>query len=387
MKLSDLAGVFSRYFVVGFFVPAFFGLAALSVLMTSTMLPDAFQAYSAANRLVIIGAVAVPIGMLLQGFLPALLNGLTQHRTGADFSRFVPARLYALMLKPETSEFRRLKRLSVTNRRSPGDALFQLRTTMTAISKLDQRYPPNEDDVLPTRLGNTLLATQEYAFTHWGLDTWPMWSRLESFFSDQEQQSLTDAKTEVAFFVNSSIAGYLVGILLVVDEVWHTPLTGVAVVAYAVPFVVGYFMYRLSVGAAIRWCERQRAAVDLHRIDLFKKLGYDLPKTVRGQYLLARALNRFVLYRPADAPPPTVVDEPLIGFAVSDTCELQPRTDVDALVITTEEWVPATSADRVWLETDCVLYGAAFATLSGHRVDPRSVVVDASGIARWCDQG
>src|SRR5579862_3055057 len=115
MKLSDLAGVFSRYFVVGFFVPAFFGLAALSVLMTSTMLPDAFQAYSAANRLVIIGAVAVPIGMLLQGFLPALLNGLTQHRTGADFSRFVPARLYALMLKPETSEFRRLKRLSVTN--------------------------------------------------------------------------------------------------------------------------------------------------------------------------------------------------------------------------------------------------------------------------------
>jgi hypothetical protein len=66
--LSDIAGIFSRFFIVGFFIPVFFALVALSQMATASLLPNAYEQYeSGATRILILGAGALVVGLLLLG--------------------------------------------------------------------------------------------------------------------------------------------------------------------------------------------------------------------------------------------------------------------------------------------------------------------------------
>jgi hypothetical protein len=42
----------------------------------------------------------------------------------------------------------------------------------------DQRYPPYDDLILPTRMGNILRSAETYPLTRWGMDSVPLWPRL-----------------------------------------------------------------------------------------------------------------------------------------------------------------------------------------------------------------
>ena len=267
MQLSDLAGVFSRHFVVGFFVPAFFALAAGSLLLTPELLPNSYERYDAGTRLLILGGVSIPVGLLLQGFHPAVLSSLSQHRSGADWYRFVPSWLYRIMLKPQRASFDKMTRLSEDADAPLGPRLYALAgrfaasvrprggsrrssekdhtqaalrqwTQTTAAARLEERFPPDPDDLVPTELGNTLLATQHYAYVRWGLDTWVAWPRLEALLTEEERGSLSDRKAEVAFFLNGAIASAAVGGVLIVDAIWHSPIAGKLVVLYGLPFLL-----------------------------------------------------------------------------------------------------------------------------------------------------
>lgn len=391
MKISDVAGVFSRYFVVGFFIPAFFGLGVASLLLTSALIPDAFEHYAPAARLAILGGVAVPVGMLLQGFHPALLSGLAKHRSRADWYRFVPDRLYALALRPAQAGFDRLTRLSAPAAKTDGrqrraktaDDLQQTRTDAGA--RLEERYPRHSSQLVPSQLGNVALATQSYVYSRWGLDTWSAWPRIESLLSEQERESITDSKTELAFFVDSALAAAGVGIALVVDEIWHAPVRPALGALYILPFLLAYGFYRLSIGAAVRWGQYQRAAVDLHRRELFEKMGFAVPETYGGQHRLARALNLFMQYRPPSEP--GFPGERLVSLALEETTgALAPRTQRDADEIQGADWHPE-SAQLRWLEADCALHGVAYATTRGERVDPCDVVMDGGMAQRRHGQG
>src|SRR5256885_2104767 len=96
MNLSEIGGVFSRYFVVGFFVPAFFGLASASLLLSSGMLPDSYVQYS----------------------------------SGADWYRFIPTWLYVLMLRPEQRSFDRMQTLSSDANAPMSPRLYELAGSM-----------------------------------------------------------------------------------------------------------------------------------------------------------------------------------------------------------------------------------------------------------------
>lgn len=333
MKLESFAGIFSRFFVVGFFAPAFFGLVSLSLLLTADLLPDALTNYAAGTQLLVLGGLAIPVGLVLEGFHVPILRGLSQHRSGADLYRFLPGPIYRTLLKPEQGAFGALKRLrddedapmtprtyeffaalpGRLKRRSEDGELSEAnratlerqraQTRTTAAWRLEERYPAELEDVLPTRFGNAMRASQEYCFSRWGLDTWAVWPRIEALLTEAERDLLTEAQTDVAFFLNAALTATAVGSVLIVDEIWHTPLSWYWIPVYLGPFVLAYILYRLSVGAVIRWGSHQRACVDLHRLELFDRLGLKLPPAHSEQYVLARALNRFILYRPRSGPP------------------------------------------------------------------------------------
>ena len=90
MGLGDVTGVFSRYFIVGFFLPSFFGLALLKITLSENWLPDAI-APDTAKSFLVIGAVALLIGLLLIGIRDPLLYFIS----GYPFIRQTRNRLYA----------------------------------------------------------------------------------------------------------------------------------------------------------------------------------------------------------------------------------------------------------------------------------------------------
>src|SRR4249919_240363 len=67
MSPSDVAGVFSRYFIVGFFLPAFFTLVGLSQALTSSFLPNSYEELNEGAKVVVLGGVGLLLGLLMLG--------------------------------------------------------------------------------------------------------------------------------------------------------------------------------------------------------------------------------------------------------------------------------------------------------------------------------
>jgi hypothetical protein len=74
MGLRDITGVFSRYFIIGFFLPAFFTLLLLAVSVDEEALPHQYTDLHPQNRLFAIGGAALFAGLLLQGLRHPILR-------------------------------------------------------------------------------------------------------------------------------------------------------------------------------------------------------------------------------------------------------------------------------------------------------------------------
>jgi hypothetical protein len=120
------------------------------------------------------------------------------------------------------------------------------------------------------------------------------------------------------FFVNASLLLAVAGVVLVADEIANQPLGFPVVLVYAVPFVLSWLSYWASIGAARQWGEAVRASMDMHRLELYDKVGLRRPVDFSDERdRIAPALNRALLHGkqiPDDlAATPKAVSPPLGG--------------------------------------------------------------------------
>ena len=106
MAFSDFSTIFGRQFLIGFMAPALAALFLLSQLLSNSWLPPGYRtATSAATQVVIVGALAVFIGLLLSGLQYPLLRLLE----GYPFARLQDApllgRLYRWRVRHWQAEF------------------------------------------------------------------------------------------------------------------------------------------------------------------------------------------------------------------------------------------------------------------------------------------
>lgn len=283
MPFKDVTTIFSRAFILGFYLPAFFALIVLWQSWPMVLLPVEFKHYTAAVQLLIIAGLAIPLGLLLSGLNYSILRlyegyPLQQAQRLPGF-RFV----YKRLVQPRIREFGEL-----TTRKQAGDS--------AAAWQLDRRYPSIKSHVLPTRFGNAVRAFEHHALVRWGLSTVGIWPRIELLLSQDESHTLATIKSDADFLVNASFMSYGVGAVFVVNVAIHTPAQWYSWVLCSVPFVVGYLLYRISVGAAIRWGSGVRSCVDLHRLQLYERMGLQQPTTQAREAEIADAINQCLLY-------------------------------------------------------------------------------------------
>jgi hypothetical protein len=283
MGLGDVTGILSRYFVLGYFVPAFVTLFALSWLLTEAFLPASFTALGQQDRLLVVGAGALIVGLLLLGLRYPIIRILEGYPL--ELGPLRPLR--GPLVRLQQRSYDRLAQLK-NDENSPNRS--------SAARLLDRRFPARRERLLPTRFGNAFRAAENYSYTRWGLDGVAVWPRIDTMLSEREQELHTNAMSDLAFFVNGMLGAFVVGGVALVDAVLNTPLGGWAWLWYGVPFILTYLLYRAAIGAAERLGTERRASIDVHRRDLYERLGVSETGADGDGRQLASAVNQFLLY-------------------------------------------------------------------------------------------
>jgi hypothetical protein len=287
MGLGDVAGIFSRYFIVGFFLPAFFALVTLSQTLTDEFLPQVYETASDGARIAIIGGGALLTGLVLLGLNYPVIRLYEGYPLAYRKERWYAKHLYAYLIGRQRRRFE-------AAREEAGSLTVQQRN---ALWRLDRTFPRDGKHLLlPTAFGNAIQAYERHAKIRWGLNSISAWPRVELLFSGEEAQLHADAKSELGFFINSSLLAVVAGLVLVVDAIANEPLAWYAAPLYAIPFLVSMAFYRASIGAAVRRGEAVRASIDIHRLELYEKMGLRAPSNFTDERtVVAPALNAALL--------------------------------------------------------------------------------------------
>ena len=162
------------------------------------------------------------------------------------------------------------------------------------------RYPQGvqPEAVLPTRLGNILLAGERYADDRYGIDTIYFWTRLYPLLPEAFQREYEAALTQYQFPLvvafQSAVSAVVCSATLLSAHVPALMFAGVL----GAGMLLAYSAYALSLSSAIEMAELQRTAFDLYRGQLL--LAWPTVADIADEKVAFAKIKAFVV---AGAPP------------------------------------------------------------------------------------
>ena len=154
---------------------------------------------------------------------------------------------------------------------------------------------------MPTELGNVIRAFETHPRERYSLEGIAIWPRVAAVLGQAEGPELDEVTTDLAFWLNGLFIVEVFGSLFFAERLWHRP--GDAIVTAAIEIAVvasiaalGTFMYRQLVAAAMRWGEPVRAAFDVHRLEVYDRLGVLRPVTAQEDRQIGEAVNRMLAF-------------------------------------------------------------------------------------------
>ncbi|GGL20158.1 hypothetical protein GCM10012284_63490 [Mangrovihabitans endophyticus] len=159
-------------------------------------------------------------------------------------------------------------------------------------------YPPDEADLLPTRLGNALRAGERRAGERFGWETIDAWPRLYVGLPDSlalAYRSAVDAVDAAAVFCLTFLVVALLAVAAFWDDLalWWVP---------AAALFLSYASYRGAIASTVTQGILQQVAFDRHRFDMLEALHQPLPATPDEEYKQAEMLSaHFQEANPKDA--------------------------------------------------------------------------------------
>jgi hypothetical protein len=322
MALADIAGVLSRRFIVGFFVPVFFGLVALKLLVARAAVPSDLRHAGGGTQILILGGVALLLGLLLWGVHFSLIRFLEGYWLIAPdppaptyLSNEKPGALASALRAAQTGVARvyrrtrqrlgqRMRKRWIGTRRTLLNTKAQENPSderTRAAGDLTLRFPPDDELVLPTELGNVIRAFETHPRERYGLDGIRIWPRVATMLSESERAEIEDTTTDLALWVNGLAVVVVAGVLLFAERLWHNPGGALATFGVELALVIAvsalaHAFYRQAILAALRWGEPVRAAFDVHRLPLYDALGMRRPLNPAEDVASGKLVGRLLAF-------------------------------------------------------------------------------------------
>jgi hypothetical protein len=169
---------------------------------------------------------------------------------------------------------------------SPGWRVSQLQEQL-------RRYPIDDDQVLPTRLGNAIRRFEEYGYDRYRLDIIALWYALTGVAPEQVRKQETVSRASSDFFVcllygHLLVIGFGLAAIAVSPGSLVRPLIAVVVTAVLIPL-----WYRLAVEATDDWAAAVQALVDVGRKPLAEAMSLTVPTAIEEERQMWSAVSRF----------------------------------------------------------------------------------------------
>lgn len=166
---------------------------------------------------------------------------------------------------------------------------------ISVLAEKYRRYPVDDGQVLPTRLGNAIRRFEEYGYDRYRLDAVTMWNALVGVVPDGVRKRVDSSRVGVDFFVCLLYGQFILALSGVAALIVTTGDRAGVIAAIAVPLVLIPVWYRLAVEATDEWAAAFRGLVDIGRRPLADALGLALPATLeqeRRMWQLASSFSR-----------------------------------------------------------------------------------------------
>lgn len=188
------------------------------------------------------------------------------------------------------------------------------------LHNLELDTPLDENDLLPTKLGNIFRSTELYAQDRYSMEAVTIWSMLFGVLPSQFAKTMEEKNNHFMFLLNSSLLMYLAGISNVVASIvgrfmekspsfflnawlaqsifqngYETIPPKLYLLISVILFAFGYMLYRVAVNAARDVCMFHRAGFDLYRIELLKQLNRKRPKNLHEEKNLWFDISQFLI--------------------------------------------------------------------------------------------
>lgn len=281
---QQLAGVFSRRFFFNALLPTFvFTTLTIGVVAVTGLSGTAVSAWWARLDLlsrILLVLVYLALVYFLSAAVASQWRNIVRVFEGYPFLSLAKRRNWPLV-----GQGWHLRRWAELRTEEKGDQAARY-----------YRYPLdfNEVDVLPTRLGNILLAGERYAASRYGIDTIYFWPRLYPLLPEQFQRDYEDAVIRYQFplvvALESIVSTTMCAAVLLVAHVSVALFLGVLLGGSA----IGYSAYVLSLSSATGMAELQRAAFDLYRDRLLS--AWPAVRDVTDQKTAFRKIEQFVVW-------------------------------------------------------------------------------------------
>lgn len=292
---SDFAKLFSRDFVLAFFLPSVLFVTVVAVVyfmflpMQSCELHALWAQKDWAIPLILISCWFLGILLLATNYhLIRQLEGygilqhtflLNQHQRKFDELRSKIADLRKEYDKEPESEG------------PPSNVELKL---MKLVSDQRLSYPNERESVLPTEFGNVMRAFENYSLVVYGMDAIPLWPRLSAMIPEAHMDTLNAARAQMDFAVNIV---YLLTVAIVEYCVFST-IFRILPAFWIIGFLTLsiWFAYRMAITSAVQWGNLVKASFDLYRNDLLKQMGLERPANWKQERELWTSISQSFLY-------------------------------------------------------------------------------------------
>ena len=201
------------------------------------------------------------------------------------------------------------------------ERIKQLKNRRDALAaEYDLRYPPNEDIILPTRLGNILRAAESYPQLRYRIDSVPLWPRMVYAIDEKYMAHVDTANDQCSFLLNSSLLSGIFACFSFMAVIYQLfllyilfygifDLSNFSVIAEPMSFItnillylalgllslmIAWFFYTASLFNVSKYGNMIRSSYDLFRFNLIEKLHLKLPPTFEKEKELWEQISEFV---------------------------------------------------------------------------------------------
>lgn len=224
-------------------------------------------------------------------------------------------------LAPNYFEIRQLKNKKRRSSTRDKRIIKLRRKALAELSELELLAPLDEENLLPTRLGNILRASEQYPVERYRLEGITFWPRLFHVMPSHFIRNLEEKNNHLVFLLNSSLLIYAIAVISLSSGLMGlacrvslpqnlslvTKICGLFARGYkwispheyliiaTILIFVAYWIYRIGVNAAEDFGQFIRTGFDLYRFNLLKEMHQKLPEDLADEKSIWGVLTEYLI--------------------------------------------------------------------------------------------